>query len=191
MAKRKGFVHVYTGDGKGKTTTAVGLALRANGHGMRVLMIQFLKGGGHAGELVAANEHLPNFTIKQYGKPCPYSEALRAGEFDCGNCKDCFLSRKEERDKVKEGVEHAEKALKSPRYDMVILDEINNAVSAKIIPISRVTKLIKNKRQPTELVLTGRNAAKEIIDLADYVTVMKKSKHPFTRGYRSRYGIDF
>jgi cob(I)alamin adenosyltransferase len=188
---RLGLVHVYTGDGKGKTTTSVGTGLRAVGHDMTVFMIQFLKGGGHAGEVVAAEKMLPNFKIKQFGKPCPYSEEMRKGTMECGNCKDCFLTRKEEREKVEEALELAEKTVKSGKYDVVILDEINNAVSRKLTSVSRVLKLISLKKNHVELILTGRNAPKEIIEAADYVTYMKRVKHPFTRGIRSRYGIDY
>ncbi|MFH1055039.1 MAG: cob(I)yrinic acid a,c-diamide adenosyltransferase [Candidatus Altiarchaeota archaeon] len=189
--KRKGLVHVYTGEGKGKTTAAVGLATRAIGHGMSVYMIQFLKGGGHAGEVEAAEKMLPTFKVKQFGKPCPYSEEMKMGGMECGNCKDCFLSRKEEREKVEEALELAEKVVSSGKYDVVILDEINNVLSRKLTSVVRVLKLIKSRKVSVEMVLTGRNAPKELIDEADYVTYMKRIKHPFTKGIRSRYGIDY
>ncbi len=188
--KRNGLVHVYTGDGKGKTTAAVGLGLRAVGHGFSVYMIQFLKGGKIAGEVVAAGT-LPDFKVKQFGKPCPYSEEMRKGNMDCGNCKDCFLTRKEEKEKVAEALEVAEKVVKLGKYDVVILDEVNNALSRRLTTVSKVMKLIKSRKPSVELILTGRDAPKEIMDAADYVTVMKKVKHPFTKGVRSRYGIDY
>ena len=189
--KRAGLVHVYTGDGKGKTTAAVGLATRAVGHGLTVYMIQFLKGGGHAGEVMAAEKMLPNFKVKQLGKPCPYSEEMKRGSMECGNCKDCFLTRREEREKVDEGIELAEKLAKSGKYDIIILDEINNAMSRRLAPVNRVLKLINSRKSSVELVLTGRNAPKEVIEAADYVTYMKKIRHPFTKGIRVRYGIDY
>jgi cob(I)alamin adenosyltransferase len=190
--KRKGLVHVYTGDGKGKTTSSVGLALRAVGHGMSVFMIQFLKGGGHSGEAIAAEAMLgERYKIKQFGKPCPYSNEMKKGTMECGNCKDCFLSRKEERERVNEALELAEKVVASGKYDLVVLDEINNTVSRKLAPVSRVLRIITSRKPHVELVLTGRNAPKEFIEAADYVTVMKKVKHPFTKGIRSRYGIDY
>ena len=189
--KRVGLVHVYTGDGKGKTTSSIGLAVRAVGHGMTVYMIQFLKGGGHAGEVEAAEKMLTNFKIKQFGKPCPYSQEMKKGSMECGNCKDCFLTRQEEKEKVDEGLDLAEKILKSGRYDLVILDEINNAMNRKLASVARVSKLINSKKSNVELVLTGRNAPKEIIDAADYVTFMKRIKHPFSKGIRARYGIDY
>ena len=189
--KREGLVHVYTGDGKGKTTVSLGIALRAIGHGLSVYMIQFLKGGGHVGEVEVAEKMLPNFKIRQFGKPCPYSEEMRKGTMDCGNCKDCFLTRKEEREKVAEGLDLAEKIVTSGKYDVLILDEINNAVSRKLTSVSRVLKLVKSRKPSVELVLTGRNAPQEIIDSADYVTFMKKVKHPFNKGMRVRFGIDY
>jgi cob(I)alamin adenosyltransferase len=187
--KRKGLVHVYTGDGKGKTTASVGLALRASGHGMNVLMIQFLKGGGHSGEAMAS-ESMERFKVRQFGKACPYSEEMKKGR-ECGNCKDCFLSRKEEREKVNEALEAAEKAVSSGKFDLVILDEVNNAMSRRLVPVNRVLKMMGSRKPHVEVVLTGRSAPKEIIEAADYVTIMKRVKHPFTKGIRSRFGIDF
>jgi cob(I)alamin adenosyltransferase len=190
--KRKGLVHVYTGDGKGKTTASVGLAFRAVGHGMSVYMIQFLKGGGHSGEAMAAESLLTErFRVKQFGKSCPYSEEMKKGTMECGNCRDCFLSRKEEREKVSEALDLAEKTVVSGKYDLVILDEINNAASRRLTSVSRVLKIIATKKPHVELVLTGRNAPKEVMDAADYVTYMKRIKHPFTKGIRVRYGVDY
>jgi cob(I)alamin adenosyltransferase len=154
-------------------------------------MIQFLKGGGHAGEVVACEKFLPLFKVRQFGKACPYSEAMKDGRMECDNCKDCFLTRKEEKEKVEEALDLAEKTVKSGKYDLVILDEVNNAVSRKLAPLSRVVKIITSKKPHVELILTGRNAPKELLDLADYATVMKRVKHPFTKGVRSRYGIDY
>ena len=188
--KRLGLVHVYTGEGKGKTTTSMGLAVRAAGHGLNVLILQFLKGGGFSGE-VRAFKKFENITIKQFGKECPYSENIKLGEIECGNCKDCFLTRKEERDRVDQGLVQAEKAVKSNKYDVIILDEINNTVARKLTSILRIKKLVKSKKQNIELVLTGRYAPKEFIEIADYVTEMKRVKHPFSKGLRARYGIDY
>ena len=188
--KRTGLVHIYTGDGKGKTSTSLGLGLRASGHGLKVLMIQFLKGGGHVGE-VEAVKNIPDFTIRQFGKPCPYSEEMRKGSMECGNCKDCFLTRAEEKEKVNEALTLAEKMTTTNKYDVIILDEINNVLNRKLAPVSRVKKLIKKRKPHIELILTGRNAPPELIDDADYITQLKKIKHPFTKGLRARYGIDY
>lgn len=189
--KRTGLVHVYTGNGKGKTTSALGLALRAIGHGYEVYMIQFLKGGRHIGELLASEEKIKQFTIKQFGKMCPYSEEMMKGTIDCGNCKDCFLSRKEEVAKANEALNFAKSIIKSRKYGLVILDEINNAMDKKLLSIEDVASIIKEKPKEVELVLTGRNAPKGIIELADYATEMREIKHPFNRGVRVRWGIDY
>jgi cob(I)alamin adenosyltransferase len=188
--KRKGLIHVYTGDGKGKTSTAVGLGFRACGQGLKVFMIQFLKGGGFSGE-VDASKKINNFIIRQYGKDCPYSENMKKGEQECGNCKDCFLTRKEEKEKVEEALLLAEKIAKSTKYDVLILDEINNTLSRRLTSLSRIKSIIKKRRPHMEIILTGRNAPQEIIELADYATDLKRIKHPFTKGLRARYGIDY
>jgi len=194
MAKkvvRPGLIHVYTGNGKGKTTSALGLALRAIGHGYEVYMIQFLKGGRHIGELLASESKIKQLTIKQFGKMCPYSEEMIKGEKDCGNCKDCFLSRKEEAAKAKEALNFAREVIKSKKYGLVILDEVNNALDKKLLPIEDVTTLLKGKPKDVEVALTGRNAPKELIELADYATEMREIKHPFNKGVRARWGIDY
>jgi cob(I)alamin adenosyltransferase len=188
--KRKGLVHVYTGDGKGKTSAAIGLGLRASGQGLTVYMIQFLKGGGFSGE-VASSAKLGNFTIKQFGKECPYSERMKKGEIECGNCKDCFLTRKEEKEKVDEALDLAEKISSTGKYDVLILDEINNTLARKLASITRMKNIIKNRKPHVEIILTGRNAPNDLIELADYVTNLKRIKHPFTKGMRARYGIDY
>jgi cob(I)alamin adenosyltransferase len=189
--KRKGLVHVYTGDGKGKTSASLGLALRAMGHGLTVFMIQFLKGGGLAGEVIAAETMLPNFKVRQFGKACPYSEEIKKGAMECDNCKDCFLTRKEEREKVGEAMDLAEKTVAGGKYDVVILDEVNNAAARRLTSVARILKVISSRKPGVELILTGRNAPKEFIEAADYVTYLKRVKHPFTKGARARFGIDY
>jgi len=183
-------IHVYTGNGKGKTTVALGLALRSLGHGFNVYIIEFLKGGSHLGELGLASK-LPNLKIRQFGKKCPYSKQMKAGKIDCGNCRDCFMTRKAEKDRAKEGLEEAGKALSCGKYDLVILDEINNVVKKNFVTAKQVLDVLSEKSRGTEVVLTGRNAPKEFIDAADYVTEMLEVKHPFQKGARVRRGIDY
>ena len=185
-----GLIQVYTGKGKGKTTSSLGTGFRAAGHGFRVLMIQFLKGGTHTGELDSAKK-LQNFEIVQFGKPCTYSDLLKSGKMVCGNCRDCFLSREEEKEKAEEAFLFAEQSAKSGKYDLVILDEINIILSKNIIPIERVLKLFDEKNNETELILTGRNAPSEIIAAADLVTEMVEIKHPSVRGIFARRGIEY
>jgi cob(I)alamin adenosyltransferase len=171
----KGLVQVYTGDGKGKTSAAFGLALRAIGRGLKVYIIQFIKGGFDYGELYVIDK-LPNLTLKAFGR----------GK---------FVTRQppsEEDVKLAEEALHlAEKTIKSGKYDLVILDEINVALNLKLISLEKVLELIKNKPKHVELVLTGRYAPQEIIEVADLVTEMREVKHPFKKGCQAREGIEF
>ncbi|MFH1721526.1 MAG: cob(I)yrinic acid a,c-diamide adenosyltransferase [Candidatus Altiarchaeota archaeon] len=191
MKEDLGLVQVYTGDGKGKTTASLGLAFRAAGHGFNVLMVQFMKGCNFLGELEAAKS-APNLEIIQFGKPCTYSELFKSGrQNSCGNCRDCFMSRDEEEEKAKEALTYAGRAAKSSIYDIVILDEVNVALANKLVSSKDVISLIKGKHKSTELILTGFGAPKEIINVADLVTEMKKIKHPFVKGTYGRRGIEY
>ncbi len=185
-----GLVHVYTGNGKGKTTAALGLAFRASGHGFRVCVIQFMKGGKHIGEL-EASKRIPNIEIMQFGKTCPYSEKMKKGATECDNCRYCFMSREEEEEKAKEALEYARKAASSGDYNIVILDEVNTAIDKGFLNAKPVLDLIKKKKPRTELVLTGRGAPKNIIDKADVVTEMREIKHPMKKGVFGRRGIEY
>ncbi|MBX5326287.1 MAG: cob(I)yrinic acid a,c-diamide adenosyltransferase [Candidatus Bathyarchaeia archaeon] len=171
----KGLVQVYTGDGKGKTSAAFGLALRAVGRGFKVYVIQFIKGGFDYGELYSVKQ-LPNITLKAFGRGKFITETPP-------NQKDMQLAE--------EAFALAEKVVESGDYDFVVLDEINVALHLKLLELSKVIDLIKNKPDHVELVLTGRNAPREIIELADLVTEMKEIKHPYTKGTKPRKGIEF
>lgn len=171
---REGFVHVYTGNGKGKTTAALGLALRAAGYGLKVYVIQFMKGSVTYGELLSS-KCVPNFTIKQFGRPDFVDK--------CNPAKiDITLAKK--------GFKHAEKILKDGKHDIVVLDEINVAIEWNLIKLDDVIRLIKSKPQNVELILTGRYAPQKIIDIADLVTEMREIKHYYQKGIISREGID-
>jgi cob(I)alamin adenosyltransferase len=171
----KGFVQVYTGNGKGKTSAAFGLALRAIGRGLKVYIIQFIKGGFDYGELYIVDK-LPNLTLKAFGR----------GKFVTEK-----PAEKVDVEFAEEALALAEKVVKSGEYDMVILDEVNVALSLKLIKIEKILKLIKDKPKHVELVLTGRYASDEIIEAADLVTEMKEVKHPFNEGYQARKGIEY
>lgn len=185
-----GLVHVYTGNGKGKTTASLGLALRALGHGYKVCVVQFLKGASYSGE-VLASKNLPNLTIAQFGEPCPWGEQIAEGKLECGSCRFCFSVYSEDKKKAGEALEYAKKVLSSGEYGLVILDEINNALFKNLVPIEHILKLIVEKSQHTELVLTGRNAPPELLGVADIVTEMKEVKHPLKKGVGSRRGIEY
>jgi len=171
----KGLVQVYTGNGKGKSSAAFGLALRAIGRGLKVYIIQFIKGGFDYGELYLVDK-LPNLTLKAFGR----------GKF--------VMAKPPEKEDIKlagEAFKLAKKVVESGEYDIVILDEINVALNLKLINLEKVLELIKNKPKHVELILTGRYASKEIIEAADLVTEMKEVKHPFNKGYQARKGIEY
>jgi cob(I)alamin adenosyltransferase len=174
MSLDKGKIHVYTGSGKGKTTAAIGLGIRASGANNKIFMIQFMKGRKYS-ELITI-EKIPNFEYIQYGR-------------------DEFVS-KENPDKIdidlaKKGYEHAKKIINENKYDMLILDEINVAVDFNLIDVNKVLKLIQYKPDKMELVLTGRYADTEFVKIADIVTEMLEIKHPYQTGLEARRGIDF
>jgi cob(I)alamin adenosyltransferase len=174
MSEGKGIVMLFTGDGKGKTTAAVGAAVRAAGHGATVLIIQFMKGRLY-GEL-AAVEKIDNLTIEQHGR-------------------DEFVDPK---DPEKIDIELAEKgwarALEAAASDppsLLVLDEINVAVSFGLIPLEAVVKFVQDRPDGMDLILTGRYAARELIEIADTVTEMKEIKHHYNAGVQMRKGIEY
>lgn len=171
----RGLVQVYTGNGKGKTSAAFGLALRAVGRGLKVFIIQFIKGGFDYGELYVVSK-LPNLTLKAFGrgkfvteKPAGKEDVALAGE----------------------ALALAEEAVRGGRYDVVILDELSVALSLDLISLEEVLKLIKEKPKHVELILTGRDAPEEIVEAADLVTEMKEVKHPYKKGFPARKGIEY
>ena len=169
----KGYIQVYTGDGKGKTTAALGLALRAVGAGKKVLLVQFLK-GRPSSEECALSRLAPDITLKQYGR------------------KRLILSKPQEKDiaKAQEGLKEVQKALRSKHYDLIILDEINMAVYLKVLAVEDLLSLLQEKPENLELVLTGRNAHPRVLEKADLVTEMKEIKHYYSRGVKARTGIE-
>jgi len=169
----KGLIQVYTGDGKGKTTAALGLALRAAGRNMKVLIVQFMKKWDY-GELHSV-KLISNITLKTFGtkefiykgkaKKIDYEEAEKAFSF---------------------GIE----GIQSGNYDIVIFDELNMALYYELLSLNEVVKKIKEKPQNVEIVITGRKAPEEIIEIADLVTEMREVKHPYQKGVEARKGIE-
>lgn len=190
-----GLVQVYTGNSKGKTTAALGLALRAVGHGYHVCIIQFLKGSTYTGELYSAERLYPNIKIYQFGKSCPYASLIKAGVSKCKGCGACFIKKDgithEDVRIITEAVAFTKKVIVSDEYQIVILDEISHAVNTGLLSSDDVLKIIDKKSQKVELVLTGRQMPQPIIDRADLVTEMVEIKHPFSRGAESRRGIEY
>lgn len=173
-----GLVHIYTGNGKGKTTAAVGLGIRAYGNGMKVLMVQFLK-GAPTGEIRVLEQLKPDFTFYR-GKPVK------------GFIWNMNEEQKEElRQITREDFQFACDASVKEGYDLLILDEIMASISNKLLAVEDVVKLIKTKPEKLEIVMTGRNAPKELIELADYVSEINPVKHPFEKGIPARKGIEF
>ena len=174
MELEQGCVQVYTGDGKGKTTAALGLALRAVGRGMNVCVFQFIKGGGLYGEHLAAEKLAPLLTIIQTGRP------------GWVNTKDIT----EDRRTAQEALVQAQHLLSSGEFDLFICDEINGAVGFGLLDVEQVLDLISRKPERTELVLTGRNAHERVIEAADLVTEMREIKHYYKSGVPARSGIE-
>ncbi len=168
----KGYIQVYTGKGKGKTTAALGLSLRAICAGKKVFFGQFMKGQNYS-EL-KANNLLKNFTCEQFG-----GERFITGE---PTKKDIEIAEK--------GLERIREVLLSDEYDIVVLDEINVSLHFKLISTEKVIEIIKSKPQRTEIVMTGRHAPEEIIEIADLVTEMKEIKHYYGKGIEARTGIE-
>lgn len=171
----KGLIQVYTGNGKGKSTAAFGLTLRASGRGLKSIIIQFMKQGNTYGEHFAI-EKIENIEIVSFGKP------------KFVNFKN---PSKEDIDLVNDAFEFSKNAINSGKYDIVILDEINIALHFKLLEIEKVIDLLKNRPENLEVVLTGRSAPQELIDFADLVSEIVEIKHPYQKGVGAREGIEY
>ncbi|MHA1506497.1 MAG: cob(I)yrinic acid a,c-diamide adenosyltransferase [Candidatus Asgardarchaeia archaeon] len=170
-----GLIHLYTGDGKGKTTAAIGLGVRAAGQGLKVCMIEFLKGRRDLGE-IKIKDKIPNFEIFQFGG----THFLFKDKI-----------RKEDVEIARRGFDFAKKTIMSGEYDLVILDEVTLVVYFGLVELSSLIELLKNKPKHVEVVLTGRYADPALIEIADLVTEMKEIKHPYRRGIGARRGIEY
>jgi len=175
MNKRlqKGYIQVYTGDGKGKTTAALGLALRASGHGMHTYIGQFMK-GQHYGELAALRDH-PLITIEQYGDV----RCIRREEATSDHVA-----------QAQRGLERAREAMLSGQYDIVVLDEVNVTIWFGLLAVEEVLAFLDQRPAHVEVILTGRRAPPEIIKRADLVTEMREVKHYYQQGVLAREGIE-
>ena len=173
-----GLTIVYTGKGKGKTTAALGIALRATGYGKKICMIQFIKGSWHYGEMISSKRLEPEFEMVAIGKGF-------VGIID-------DKTPIEEHEKIaNEAIKISATKIQSGIYDIVILDEVNYAINLGLVKLEDVLNLIKSKPYTLDLILTGNYAKDEMIELADLVTEMKEIKHPFQQGKKARKGIDF
>jgi cob(I)alamin adenosyltransferase len=177
-AKEKGLIIVYTGNGKGKTTAALGLCVRACGYDLNVAIVQFVKGSWQYGELDGIKRLEPNV------------ELIRKGKGFVGIIDD-KLPRQDHEEAAEEALLFVEELVQSDKYDIVILDELNVAVSLGLIEIGSVLKIIENKPARLDIVITGRDAHEKLIEKADLVTEMKEIKHPYQKGILAKKGIDY
>ncbi len=174
---RRGLIIVNTGPGKGKTTAAMGTALRAVGNGMKVLMLQFLKGSWNYCELDAVKAFGDSFVMKQMGR----------GFVKVGGAE----TDPEDIKMVEEAWDEAREAIMSGKWDLVILDEINYAISYKMLDPEKVVEVLRRKPEMVHVILTGRNAHPTIVDLADTVTEMREVKHAYQKGIMAQRGIEY
>ncbi len=176
--EKDGLIIVYTGKGKGKTTAALGIALRATGYEKKTCMIQFIKGSWHYGEMDSSKRLEPEFEMVAIGKGF-------VGIMD-------DKSPKVDHEQVaKAAIKISNEKIQSGNYDIIILDEVNYAVNLNLISIDDILNIIKSKPKKVNLVLTGNYAKDEIIEIADLVTEMREIKHPFQQGIKAKRGIDF
>lgn len=171
----KGLVQVYTGNGKGKTTCALGLALRAAGHGVPVAIIQFLKGWDFYGE-IRGLEYLPGVTLERTGRA---EFVKKSGPLP------------KDYDEARRGLEKARQFVMDSTHELVILDEINVALNYGLVSVRDVLQLIQDRPAGVEIILTGRNAPEKILQVADLVTEMREIKHPFSSGIKARKAIEY
>lgn len=185
MEQRRGIVLITTGPGKGKTTAAMGTALRAVGNGMNVLMLQFMKGSWHYGELDAAKafdgmgerSKLGRFEMRQLGR----------GFVKVGNAE----ADPEDLKMVREGWEEARREILSDNWEMVVLDEINYAIGYGFIEAEEVAAVLRERPERLHVILTGRNANPVLVEMADTVTEMREVKHAYQKGIQAMLGIEY
>jgi cob(I)alamin adenosyltransferase len=178
MGNEKGLLIVYTGPGKGKTTCALGAAFRAVGQGLRVLMVQFIKGSWHYGELDAAKLLGDDkFEIRPMGRGFVKIGGVETDPEDIRLAQECW--------------EAGRAAIYSGNYDLVILDEINYTISYKMLDAEKVVEALKKRPEQVHVICTGRNAHPRLVEEADLVTEMKEVKHPYAKGILARRGIDY
>jgi len=189
---RQGSIVIFTGDGKGKTTAALGLAVAAAVNKQQVMIVQFLKGGGYTGELFAASYLTPFLTIKQFGYGCPIAAQIKSGEQLCTKCGVCFReNRKAANQFAPEALAFAGEVLATGKIDLLVMDEISHAMRHQLISKQAVLDLLASRPAHSNIVLTGRNMPDEFIAIADQVTVCNAIKHPITQGIDARRGTEY
>ncbi len=169
----KGYIQIYTGNGKGKTTAALGLTLRATGAGKKVFFAQFVKGQIYS-EVKALQQHLPSVEIKQYGLNCFIKNAPTQADIEA----------------ARKGLQEITDIILSGKYDIVVLDEANIAIFYGLFSVQELIEVLKQKPDETEIIITGRYAVPELVEIADLVTEMKEVKHYYNQGVQARVGIE-
>lgn len=191
----RGLIQVYTGDGKGKTTAVLGQIVRALGHGCRAALVQFMKGSSYYGELATLERLGDSVAVFQYGRVCAHNSLIKQGDSDCLACGNCFVVKGKATDfdrlYTSMAMERSKLLVAGGQYDVVVLDEILNAVYFDLVGEGDILDLAATKPGHVELIMTGRNAGKAVVEMADLVTEMKKVKHPFDRGIQARRGIEY
>ncbi len=188
-------IQVYTGNGKGKTTAALGLAFRAAGHGFRVKILQFMKCGTYSGENISYVRLDPYIKLEHFGRECPKAISIAMGWSKCDGCGKCFVEKgkftDEDVEMALKGMSRAKEIMENDEAELLILDEISNVIDCGILDVHQLVDFVKSRNVHIELVLTGRNMPEEVIELADLVTEMNLIKHPFDRGIYARRGIEY
>ncbi len=174
MTGERGLIHIYTGNGKGKTTAAIGQGIRAIGNGLSVYMIQFMKGRRYSE--IDALERIPGFTVKQFGRD-EFVNKNKPEQIDI--------------DLAHQGLQHAKTIIEEEKHDVVILDEINVALDYRLISLHDVLEILNHKPHAMDIILTGRYAPPEIVKRADLVSEILEIKHPYQHGEKCRKGIDW
>lgn len=192
MNRGKGLIRIFTGNGKGKTTAAIGSALRAAGENRRVTIIQFLKGTGYTGELSTAPLITPKLVIKQFGFGCHISAEIKSGTAVCTKCGTCFHeNRNPANNFAPSAMACAHIVLHSGEVDLLVLDEISHAIKHRLIKADDVVDMLKTRPPQIEIILTGRDMPPELINIADEITECRPVKHPMTNGLDARRGIEY
>jgi cob(I)alamin adenosyltransferase len=177
---KRGIIQIYTGEGKGKTTAALGQTVRALGWGLKVCWVQFIKGNPKIGELLF-RQKLPKNILKKF----TFRQFHKTNYYQIGQPTNIH------KETVRKAWNFAQKAIKSGQYDLIVLDELNNALDYNLCEIEDVVKTISDKSKSLEVVITGRDAHPKLVKIADLVTEMKKKKHPFDKGLIARRGIEY
>lgn len=183
---------IFTGEGKGKTTAALGLAVAAAANGRRAVVVQFQKGGGYSGELFA-QVHLPALTIRQFGHGCALADRIKSGEAVCSKCGRCFRENRDPSNPyAAQALEFAARALREEQPAVLVLDEVSHALRRGLLSVDQITGLIAARPAGTAIILTGRHMPEALVCLADSVVECRVVKHPLRDlGIDARRGIEY